>query len=75
MNEEKISKGRMLRSMLRFYEPALGTPGFRLPRVMKHTRGWSGWTPEELDELYLEMVSEPWIQKYLEPENPAPPAA
>lgn len=75
MSEPRISKERMLRAMLRFYEPSLGTPGFRLPRTKKHTQGWSGWTPAELDELYLEMVSEAWIQKYLEPEQPGPPSA
>lgn len=77
MSNEKLSHDQMLRSMFLFYEFGLGRPGVTLKRRVKHTQGYSGWTAEELDALYLEMVSWPSLQKYLEPENPSdrPPAA
>lgn len=67
----KISKELMLRRMVLYYEMGAGRPGVTLPRVVRHPRGYGGWTAAELDDLYLEMIQQDWAKSMLEPETPA----
>lgn len=64
---ERFEKHRMLRHIELYWTFVLGTSNNELPERVRHTTVASGWSAEELDELYLEFVRCPAVAPFVKP--------